>query len=111
MGWFLERFWCPNPIPKAVENLIDFGIDFLTIWARFGGPSCGHVGDIFGKNGATLWGPPGFYVVVLYLIEFWRFRGRFWTDFGPSGTDFGPILGRFLADFGPMLAAFAAIFD
>ena len=107
----MEGFWGPNSSLKAVQILIDFGIDFLKFLVRFGRPSCGHVGDIFGKNGPGLWGPPRFDVIMLYLIEFWRFRGRFWTDFGPSGTDFGPILGRFLADFGPMLAAFAAIFD
>ena len=73
------------------------------ILAPFGGPSCGHVGDIFGKNGATLWGPPGFYVVLLYVIEFWRFWNRFGTDFGPSGTDFGQMLGRCWAILGRFL--------
>ena len=106
----MERFWGPNSIPKAIQNLIDFGIDFLTILARFGSPSCGHVGDIFGKNGAREWGPPRFDVIMLYVDEFWRFRGRFWSDFGPSRTDFGPILDRFLAHFGLLLVAFGTIF-
>ena len=81
------------------------------ILASLGRPSCGHVGDIFGKNGPGLWEPPRFDVIMLYVDEFWRFRDRFWTDFGPSGTDFGSILGRCLADFGLMLVAFVAIFD
>ena len=68
LGSFLERFWDPNSIPKAIQNLIDFWMDFLMILAPFGGPSCGHVGDIFGKNGATRWGPRGFHVVLLFLF-------------------------------------------
>ena len=89
----MERFWGPNSIPKATQNLIDFWIDFLTILVRFGGPSCGHDGDIFGNIGEAMWGAPGFDVALLYFVEFWRVWGRFWTDFGPSGADFGSILG------------------
>ena len=55
---FWVRFWNDFGVQtrsqKQLIFFIDFWIDFLTILARLGGPSCGHVGDIFGKNGATL---------------------------------------------------------
>ena len=92
MGSFLERFWGPNSIPKATQNLIDFWIDFFNDFGSFGGPSCGHVGDILAKNKGPLWGARVFVVVFVFLVRFGRPGGRFWTDFGPSGTDFGSIL-------------------
>ena len=67
------------------------------ILAGFVGPSCGHVGDIFGKTGGTLWYPEGFDVFLFFFL----------LNFGASGADFGPnlvrpepILDRFLIDFG-----------
>ena len=61
------------------------------ILARFGRPSCGHVGDIFGKNGEALSTTVGFDVVLLIFFEFWYVWGRCWNHFGPSRTDFGQM--------------------
>ena len=44
-------------IPRGIKFLIDFCIDFFFILAPSWDPSWGHVGHIFLKNGATLWGP------------------------------------------------------
>jgi len=77
--------------------LIDFWTDFFTILARLGWPSCGHVGDIFGNIGEAMWGAPGFDVVLLYFVEFWRVWGRFWTVRNRFWIDFGLIFGRFWA--------------
>ena len=91
---FLEGFWGPNSIPKATQNLIDFWIDFLLIFGRFGGPSWGHVGDIFGQKGATGIKACGFVVAIAFPAGSGWSGAGFWTDFGAPGTDFGPILDR-----------------
>ena len=75
-------------------------MDFLTILAGFGRASCGHVGDIFGKNGPGLWGAPRFDVAWRFLIEF-RFPSfPFLEPNLAPGADRGPILGRSWADVG-----------
>ena len=82
-------------------------MDFLMILARFGGPSCGHVGDIFGKNGASLWGAPRFVVVWCFCLNFLSRLSRFLAPNLPPGGEFGPIsfliMDLFWADFGLML--------
>ena len=70
---------------------------FFTILARFGVPSCGHVGDIFGKKGGALWDALAFVVELLLSFEFWCV----WAEFGPyflhifevSGTKMLPSTG------------------
>ena len=42
-----------KPLLKGIDFLIDFGIDFFTIFARFGRPTWGHVGHFFLQKGAT----------------------------------------------------------
>ena len=111
MGSFLERFWGPNSIPKAIQNLIDFWIDFFNDFGSFGGPSWSHVGDILAKNKATLSNALVFLVAIAFSVGSGRTRDRFWTDFGASGTDFGPILGRCWADVGRFWDDFWFNFD
>ena len=81
-------------------------IAFFTILARFGVPSCGHVGDIFGKNGPGLWDAARFDVVVLYLIEFHFPSFPFLNPNLAPGAVRGPILGRSWADVGPFWVDF-----
>ena len=88
--------------PKAIQNLIDFGIDFLMILARFGGPSCGHVGNIFGKKAWRLWDALAIVVELLLSFEFWCV----WAEFGPYWAPFWFHLGLILAPFGHHFGSF-----
>ena len=88
-----------------------FLIDFFQIFGRFRSPSWGLVGDILGKNKATLSSALVFLVAIAFSVGSGRTRDRFWTDFGASGTDFGPILGRCRADVGRFWDDFWFNFD
>ena len=50
--------------------VIDFGVDFLLILARFWKPTWRHVGNFFGQNGCTLWCLPLFLPGSMFLSEF-----------------------------------------
>ena len=121
--------------------LIVFEIDFESIFDDVGvlfgsilGISCGQIlkNWFWNRFGIDFWFQDGRFsrLIWVYLGLTWRKggvfmlfccfwsphvppRGRFWTDFGPSGTDFGPILAPpgplldwFWVDFGPILDRF-----
>ena len=84
--------------------MIDFSIDFLSIFARFGKPTWHHVGDIFAQNGTTLWHPPLFFIGSMFFFDFlavlapsWRHLGSIWEGLG---FDFGWFLGLILEGVG-----------
>ena len=89
------------------------------ILAPFGDRSCGHGGDIFGKNGPGLWGAPRFVVVWCFLLDFPFPSFPFLAPNWAPGSDFGRILGRpepisisdrLRAAFGSMLPDFGTTF-
>ena len=89
-----------NPIPKATQNLIDFLNRFLMILARFGVPSCGHVGDIFGKKGGDLVKCSCVRCCVVVFFPILVCLGRVWTLFS---SDFQGLGLHFSCDVGSIL--------
>ena len=93
----------PMSIQKVIEKLVEFGIDFLTMFNQFWLPTWGAQGvqriKVSGssRHPEPPWGPNGtqapskldFWSI---LIDFWSISGRFWDDFGS-------ILGSMLVDF------------
>ena len=73
-----------------VDNALFWDL-FFSILARFGLPSCGHVGDVSGKIGGTLWDPPPFLCCVGFFSGFLGVR----ADFGPDFKFGAPFLIRF----------------
>ena len=72
----LGLFWYPKSnkilyksIPRGIKFLIDFGIDFLSILARFWKPTWSHVGYIFAQNGGPLWHAPLFLVGSMLFFD------------------------------------------
>ena len=69
------------------------GIDFFSILAPSWDPSWGHVGHIFGQNGATGFSPSHFFVGSMLLFDFRAALAPSWPHFGSiwegSGLHFG----------------------
>ena len=86
--------------------MIDFCIDFLAILAPFWEPSWGHVGHLFGENGAPVIDTAHFFVAFMLFSDFFfapeGILASFWLHVGASG----PHLGSILEDYGPILAPF-----
>ena len=81
---------------------INKNYQFLMILVRFGVPSCGHVGDIFGKKGR-----PGKMLLSSFL------RCCCFSNFGVSGPSLDPIglhFGSIWAPFWLHLASILAPF-
>ena len=94
--------------PKSSSKLNKFLDRFFMILARFGGPSCGHVGDIFGKKGGAV----KCSCVCCWVVAFFRILvclGRVWILFSAyfrgMGFDFWCDAGTFCL---PLLAPFSS---
>ena len=86
-------------IPRGINFLIDFYIDFLSIFARFWKPTWGHVGHIFFQNGATLWDSAPLFVGSMLFFDFLVVLGPSWFNLGSIlhglGLHFGGFWGAF----------------
>ena len=68
--------------------MIDFYIDFLSIFVRFWTPTWGHVGYIFAQNGATVWRAPVFFVGSMLFFDLGALLAPSWLHFGGVGARF-----------------------
>ena len=59
-----------KPIPRCINFLIDFGMDFLSISAPTWGPTWSHVGHFFGQNGGAAWEAHLFFVALVFFSDF-----------------------------------------
>ena len=82
------------------QILIDFYIDFLSIFARFWRPTWGHVGHIFAQNGGTLWHAAPFFVGSMLFFDFLAILAPSWLHFGGVGARFFDFLVDLGVDFG-----------
>ena len=87
----------PRSIKKVIEKLVEFGIDFLTIFGQFWLPTWGAQGvqRIRVSGSSRLpeppWGPNG--PQAPSKLDFWSILVDFWSILGRCLLDFGPILG------------------
>ena len=102
-------------IPRGINFLIDFYIDFLSIFARFWRPTWGHVGHIFAQNGGALWHAPLLSVESMLSFEFlavltpsWPHVGSLLAPLGPTWPRFRRFLAPFWHRFGAMLGPLGA---
>ena len=112
-GLISVSFWAQNPtksaargfqsLKKVIEELGEFGIDFLSLFAsilasNFGGPG-GPTNQGFGVKsapGATLgpkWHPSP--IQTLFFVDLGRFLVDFGQMLGRRWVAFGPIFNRF----------------
>ena len=105
------HFGSPNPpkssqksIPRGINFLIDFYIDFLSIFARFWRPTWGHVGRIFAQNGGPVWHAPLFFVGSMLFFDFLVVLAPSWPRFGSILESPGLYFGGFWAPFWMFLA-------
>ena len=87
-------------IPRGINFLIDFNIDFVSIFARFWKPTWGHVGHIFAQNGGGAWRPSVFFVGSMLFFDFWALLAPSWLHFGGVGARFFDFLVDLGVDFG-----------
>ena len=94
-------------IPRCIRCLIDFGIDFLSIFVRFWMPTWGHVGHIFAQNGARLWAAALFFVGSMLFFDFLVVLAPSWPHFASilegSGLHFGGFGAPFWKFWGSIL--------
>ena len=94
-------------MPRCINFLIDFGIDFLSIFARFWKPTWGHVGHIFDQNGATRFNSSLFFVGSMLFFDFLVLLAPSWPHFGSilegSGLHFGSFWAPFWRFWGSIL--------
>ena len=95
----------PKSIKKVIENHVQVGIDFLTIFNQFWLPTWGAQGvQRMRVSGSSRlpeppWGPNA--TQAPSKLDFWSIFGRFLDDFGT-------ILDRFWVDFGVDVGPFLA---
>ena len=137
---FFHRFLVPtclhfrskNP-PKSLQKsilegisfLIDFCIDFISVFARFGRPTWRHSGRFFFQNGGTLWRAPLFFLGSMFFFGFLAVPtsiarkmsravlglGRFWASIlEVFGIHFGGFWLRFGCHVACNLNIFKAVF-
>ena len=87
-------------IPRGINFLIDFGIEFLSIWARFWRPTWSHVGDFFDQNGGSVWRAALFFVGSMFFFDFGAHLAPSWLPFGRVGARFFHFLVDTGVDFG-----------
>ena len=93
------HFGSPNPpkssqksIPRGINFLIDFYIDFLSIFARFWRPTWNHNGQIFLQNGGSVSKTTPFFVRSMLCLDVGAFLApscrRLASIFEGVGLDF-----------------------
>ena len=87
-------------IPRGIKFLIDFYIDFLSIFVRFGRPTWGHVGHIFDQNGAGGFSSSLFFVGSMLFFDFLVLLAPSWPPPGPILARFWRVRGFILEVFG-----------
>ena len=99
-GANMASFFSKNPakssqksIPRGINVLIGFCIDFYSIFLRFGMPIWSYVGHFFAQNTAALFNGRVVCVRSMLFFDFWVVLGFFWLHFGlileGSGLHFG----------------------
>ena len=91
-------------ILEGINFLIDFGIDFLLIFARFWKPTWRHVGHIFLQDGATNLAPTVFLIGSMFFFIFWAVLTPSWRHLGSIWEGLGLDFGRFWPLFWRLLA-------
>ena len=113
--WFdfgakLAQFWFQKSskilpkksIPRGINFLIDFYMDFLSIFDRFWKPTWGQVGHIFVQNWGSVSKTTPFFLRSVLFFDLRAFPAPSWLHFGRVGArffdfwiDLGGEFGRF----------------